>query len=132
MVMVPFVSTVTKAEAWPDWSVSIVQSPLPLQSPGTGEPISAAKAAAGLEVKNTVAPATGVIPSGARACTRIGFGACPPTGVGGFVHTIGRRMSLGPAPYVTTPLRIELASVGGSISAMSCTPSGFAGAVTNI
>src|SRR5271167_2548326 len=39
MLVAPIAGAVTKAEAWPDWSVSIVQLPWPGQSPGTGVPM---------------------------------------------------------------------------------------------
>src|SRR5712692_5152835 len=89
MVIVPAVSTVTKVEACPLWSVSTVQLPAPPQIE---------KATAGIAVKNTLAPATGVTPSGARTCTRMGLGACPPTGVDGFDPESSLMLSLGPAP----------------------------------
>src|SRR2546427_9683334 len=61
MVIVAAVSTVTKVVTCPLWSVSTVQLPAPPH---------VEKATAGVAVKNTLAPATGVTPSGARTCTR--------------------------------------------------------------
>jgi hypothetical protein len=75
MFMTAACSTVTRDKAWPPSSVSNVQLPAPPH---------ARKEAAGVEVKKTLAPLTGVTPSGARTCIRTGLGACPPTGVAGF------------------------------------------------
>ena len=51
-----------------------------------------------METNTTLAPATGVIPSGASTRTRIGFCAWPPTGVAGFDPWISLMVSFGPAP----------------------------------
>ena len=59
-------STVTRVEVSPLSSVSSVQLPAPPH---------ADREAAGVEMKKTLAPATGVVPSGATTCTRIGLGA---------------------------------------------------------
>ena len=67
--------TVTRVEAWPLSSVRIVQ---------LAAPPHADNDEAGVEMKKTLAPATGVVPSCANTRTRMGLGACPPTGVAGF------------------------------------------------
>ena len=76
-------------DANPLSSVSTVQLAPPLQTE---------KETAGVAVKKTLAPAIGVTPSGSRTCTRIGLGACPPTGVAGFDPAISSILSFGPAP----------------------------------
>ena len=66
MLITAACSTVTRVDACPLSSVSSVQLPAPPQAEyETG----------GVEVKKTLAPLTGVLPSAASTCTRIGWGA---------------------------------------------------------
>src|SRR5438552_11707201 len=89
MLMVPAVSGITRVEACPLRSVRTVQLLAPLH---------AEKETAGVAVKNTLAPLTGVTPSTATTLMRIGFTASPPTGVAGFDPATSLIVSVGPAP----------------------------------
>src|SRR5579862_2726447 len=89
MVATPAASGVTNVVACPSWSVTAEQG----ETFGQAE-----KLAVNVELKTTVAPATGVMPSAAKACTVIGFGACPPSGVHGLEPAIKLIVSPGPAP----------------------------------
>jgi hypothetical protein len=99
--------TVIQVDATPLWSVKTVQ----LDPPAHTE-----NATAGADENCTLAPATGVTPSGATVITVNGETACPPTGVAGFVPEIIFMVSLGPAPTVRTPLISELPPVFTSVS----------------
>jgi len=74
IVLCPVAIGVTQLDDSPDWSLSTEQLVPPPQI----------ESAVPFVVPHTiVAPFTGVTPSDATTCTRIGFAACDPTGVAG-------------------------------------------------
>src|SRR5256885_315958 len=98
-VNTPADKTVIFVDAIPLWSVSTVQlaAPAHTENPTAGD-----------ELNCTLAPATGVTPSGASTRTEKGEGALPPTGVPGLVPETILIVSLGPAPTVRAVVIVEL------------------------
>src|SRR5205085_11508642 len=94
-------------------------------------PEHAENAIFGDDENSTLAPATGVLPSGATTNTVNGKGARAPTGVVGFPPAISLIPSFGPAPTVRTPLISELPPAFTSLSWTSSTPSATLGVWTS-
>ena len=74
IVLCPVATGGTQVDDSPDWSLSTEQL-VPVPQIESAVPFVVLYA--------TVAPLTGVTPSDATTCTRIGFAACDPTGVAG-------------------------------------------------